>query len=74
MWRSWTVYWTAVLGSPQEIEPEQWLVAVGRADYVPRWAPEKEMTRFMNLAFQHMADTAERLKRIPRSSLSRYSA
>ena len=50
---------TAVLSSPQEIEPEQWLVAVwGGADYVPRWASEKEMTRFMNLAFQHMADTA----------------
>ncbi|XPE68749.1 UPF0149 family protein [Shigella boydii] len=35
---------------------------------------EKEMTRFMNLAFQHMADTAERLKTDSRSSLSRYSA
>ncbi|MGQ7171548.1 UPF0149 family protein, partial [Escherichia sp. R-CC3] len=47
---------TAVLSSPQEIEPAQWLVAVwGGADYVPRWASEKEMTRFMNLAFQHMA-------------------
>ncbi|XNM47034.1 UPF0149 family protein [Escherichia coli] len=42
---------TAVLSSPQEIEPAQWLVAVwGGADYVPRWASEKEMTRFMNLA------------------------
>ena len=42
----------AVLSSPQEIEPAQWLVAVwGGADYVPRWASEKEMTRFMNLAF-----------------------
>ncbi len=57
---------TAVLSSPQEIEPEQWLVAVwGGADYVPRWASEKEMTRFMNLAFQHMADTAERLNEFP---------
>jgi uncharacterized protein len=44
---------TAVLSSPQEIEPAQWLVAVwGGADYVPRWASEKEMTRFMNLAKQ----------------------
>ncbi|OKT06261.1 trehalose-phosphatase [Escherichia coli] len=43
---------TAVLSSPQEIEPEQWLVAVwGGADYVPRWASEKEMTRFMRMAF-----------------------
>lgn len=57
---------TAVLSSPQEIEPEQWLVAVwGGADYVPRWTSEKEMTRFMNLAFQHMADTAERLNEFP---------
>jgi uncharacterized protein len=57
---------TAVLSSPQEIEPAQWLVAVwGGADYVPRWASEKEMTRFMNLAFQHMADTAERLNEFP---------
>ena len=37
----------------------------GGADYVPRWASEKEMTRFMNLAFQHMADTAERLNEFP---------
>ncbi|MEB2861508.1 UPF0149 family protein, partial [Staphylococcus sp. GCP4] len=66
MWRSWTVLLTAVLSSPQEIEPAQWLVAVwGGADYVPRWASEKEMTRFMNLAFQHMADTAERLNEFP---------
>lgn len=57
---------TAVLSSPQEIEPAQWLVAVwGGADYVPRWASEKEMTRFMNLVFQHMADTAERLNEFP---------
>lgn len=50
---------TAVLSSPYEIEPEQWLVAIwGGAQYVPRWSSEKEMTRFMNLAFQHMADTA----------------
>ncbi len=51
---------TAVLSSPQRA----WLVAVwGGADYVPRWA--SEMTRFMNLAFQHMADTAERLNEFP---------
>lgn len=57
---------TAVLSSPREIEPEQWLVAVwGGAQYVPRWSSEKEMTRFMNLAFQHMADTADRLNDFP---------
>lgn len=34
---------TAVLSSPQEIEPAQWLVAVwGGADYVPRWASERD--------------------------------
>ena len=57
---------TAVLSSPYEIEPEQWLVAIwGGAQYVPRWSSEKEMTRFMNLAFQHMADTADRLDEYP---------
>ena len=57
---------TAVLSSPFEIEPEQWLVAIwGGAQYVPRWSSEKEMTRFMNLAFQHMADTADRLDEYP---------
>lgn len=65
---------TAVLSSPQEIEPEQWLVAVwGGADYVPRWASEKEMTRFMNLAFQHILIPQSVLTN-SRSSLSRYSA
>ena len=57
---------TAVLSSPYEIEPEQWLVAIwGGAQYVPRWSSEKEMARFMNLAFQHMADTADRLDEYP---------
>lgn len=57
---------TAVLSSPREIEPDEWLVAVwGGAQYVPRWSSEKEMTRFMNLAFQHMADTADRLNAFP---------
>ena len=50
---------TAVLSSPREIEPEQWLVAVwGGAQYVPRWSSEKEMTRFVGLCFQHMNDIA----------------
>ena len=57
---------TAVLSSPYEIEPEQWLVAIwGGAQYVPRWSSEKEMTRFMNLAFQDMADTADGLDEYP---------
>ncbi|VEB85112.1 Predicted metal-binding protein related to the C-terminal domain of SecA [Citrobacter koseri] len=37
----------------------------GGAQYVPRWSSEKEMTRFMELAFQHMADTADRLNEFP---------
>ncbi len=42
---------TAVLSSPQEIEPAQWLVAVWVGLTMPRWASEKEMTRFMNRLF-----------------------
>ncbi|MBS2140944.1 UPF0149 family protein [Escherichia coli] len=50
-----------VVSSPQAIEPEQGLVAVwGGADYVPRWASEKEMTRFRHLHFQHLADPETR--------------
>ncbi|EBW5629225.1 YecA family protein [Salmonella enterica subsp. enterica serovar Agona] len=57
---------TAVLSSPRPIEPEQWLVAIwGGPAYVPRWTSEKEMTRFMDLVFQHMADTAARLEDYP---------
>lgn len=59
---------TAVLSSPRPIEPEQWLVAIWGTAYVPRWTSEKEMTRFMDLVFQHMADTAARLKTIQNSS------
>ena len=66
MCQNWMSLLTAVLSSPYEIEPEQWLVAIwGGAQYVPRWSSEKEMTRFMNLAFQHMADTADRLDEYP---------
>lgn len=57
---------TAVLSSPYEIEPEQWMIAIwGGAQYVPKWASEKEMNRFMQLVFQHFADTAERLNDYP---------
>ncbi|MEA7520271.1 hypothetical protein ONQ60_26715, partial [Salmonella enterica subsp. enterica serovar Virginia] len=37
----------------------------GGPAYVPRWTSEKEMTRFMDLVFQHMADTAARLEDYP---------
>ena len=57
---------TAVLSSPYEIEPEQWMIAIwGGAQYVPKWASEKEMNRFMQLVFQHFADTTERLNDYP---------
>lgn len=57
---------TAVLSSPYEIEPEQWMIAIwGGEQYVPKWASEKEMNRFMQLVFQHFADTAERLNDYP---------
>lgn len=57
---------TAVLSSPVPIEPSQWLVALwGGADKVPNWSSEKEMERFMMLAFQHMDDIGDRLAEYP---------
>ncbi len=60
---------TAVLSSPRPIEPEQWLVAIwGGPAYVPRWTSEKEMTRFMELVFQHRRTQPPGLKTIQNSS------
>ena len=56
---------TAVLSSPYEIEPEQWLVAIWGGAHMSLAGPPKKMTRFMNTAFQHMADTADRLDEYP---------
>ena len=57
---------TALLSGPREIEPEQWLTALwGGEKHIPRWSSEREMTRFMNLTFQHMNDIDDRLNEAP---------
>lgn len=57
---------TAILSSPLEIEPADWLLAVwGGAGNVPRWSADRERDRFINLTFQHMGDIAERLNDYP---------
>lgn len=53
---------TAILSSPSEIDPDEWLLALwGGVEQVPNWANERELDRFMNLIFQHMNDIDERL-------------
>lgn len=57
---------TAVLSSPFDIEPADWLLALwGGARHVPRWANDRERDRFVNLVLQHMDDVAERLADYP---------
>ena len=57
---------TAILSGPREIEPAVWLMALwGGEKHIPRWTNEREMTRFMNLTFQHMNDIADRLNDAP---------
>ncbi|EMH4162264.1 YecA family protein [Pluralibacter gergoviae] len=57
---------TAILSSPTEIEPADWLVALwGGTQHVPRWANDRERDRFVNLVLQHMDDIAERLGEYP---------
>lgn len=57
---------TAILSSPYEIEPAQWMLAIwGGVDQVPRWANDRERDRFVNLTLQHMDDIAERLSDYP---------
>ncbi|XNM49083.1 UPF0149 family protein [Escherichia coli] len=56
---------TAVLSSPQEIEPEQWLVAVWGGLTMAALGVRERDDALYELAFQHMADTAERLNEFP---------
>lgn len=57
---------TAILSSPTDIEPADWLVALwGGTQHVPRWANDRERDRFVNLVLQHMDDIAERLGEYP---------
>lgn len=57
---------TAILSSPLDIEPAEWMFAVwGGADNVPRWATDRERDRFVNLTLQHMSDIADRLNDYP---------
>jgi uncharacterized protein len=57
---------TAILSSPQEIEPADWLLAVwGGAESVPRWSAERERDHFINLTLQHMSDISDRLNDYP---------
>ena len=57
---------TAVLSSPQEIEPEQWLVAVwGGADYVPRWASERRDDALYEPGFSAYGRYRRASERIP---------
>lgn len=57
---------TAILSSPVEIEPAEWMLAVwGGADHVPHWANDRERDHFVNLTLQHMDDIGERLGDYP---------
>jgi uncharacterized protein len=57
---------TAVLSGPTTVEPSEWLVALwGGQKHIPKWSNEREMTRFMELCFQHMNDIADRLSEFP---------
>jgi uncharacterized protein len=57
---------TAVLSSPLEVEPAEWMFAVwGGAEHVPHWATDRERDRFVNLTLQHMSDIADRLNDYP---------
>ncbi|RWR01061.1 hypothetical protein ED28_16565 [[Pantoea] beijingensis] len=57
---------TAILSGPNMIPPSQWLPVIwGGEKHDPGWSDESEMTRFMNLTFQHMNDIAERLCYVP---------
>lgn len=57
---------TAILSSPLEIEPAEWMFAVwGGADHVPHWTTDRERDRFVNLTLQHMSDIADRLNDYP---------
>ncbi|WAT01005.1 UPF0149 family protein [Rouxiella chamberiensis] len=57
---------TAILSGPNMIEPSVWLVALwGGEDFIPDWESQEEVTRFMDLTFQHMNDIADRLNDYP---------
>ena len=57
---------TAILSSPLEIEPAEWMFAVwGGADHVPHWTTDRERDRIVNLTLQHMSDNADRLNDYP---------
>lgn len=57
---------SAVLSGPLAIEPDVWLVALwGGEKQIPKWKNERELTRFMNLAFQHLNDLADQLADFP---------
>lgn len=57
---------TAVLSGPTTVEPSRWLIALwGGEKHIPKWSNEREMTRFMELSFQHMNDIADRLSEFP---------
>lgn len=57
---------TAIVTSPVEIEPADWLIAVwGGAQQVPRWANDRERDHFVDLVLQHHDDIAERLHDYP---------
>ncbi len=59
-------YLTAILSGPNDMEASYWLTAMwGGEKQIPRWSSEREMTRFMNLTFQHMNDINERLCEAP---------
>ncbi len=57
---------TAILSGPVMIEPSVWLVALwGGQEHIPRWSNERELSRFMDLTFQHMNDISDRLIEYP---------
>ncbi|OON38656.1 hypothetical protein BTJ39_17525 [Izhakiella australiensis] len=53
---------TAILSGPTVVPPSEWLVALwGGEKKLPSWSNEREMSRFLDLSFQHMNDIADRL-------------
>ena len=57
---------TAILSGPHMIQPSEWLVALwGGTQHIPAWSSKRELSRFMDLTFQHMNDIAIRLMDYP---------
>ncbi|WP_428945061.1 UPF0149 family protein [Pantoea sp. FN060301] len=57
---------TAILSSPNVVEPARWLAALwGDEEDRPEWPSDEKRERFQQLTWQHMNDIAERLNDAP---------